>query len=495
MSDPSVFNVLQLKEFLRARGLSVTGAKNELIACLMEADPSGEWMMEQNEDDIGSDVRRENPVRQREIEIYRREKEIAERELELARREIALLRERQNTNFVDRERQEETIVNNDDGVRRVSPHTRLNLTAIADLLANFDGISSDFDTWERQVRLLKMTYQLEDDHAKILVGMRLKKKVLEWFHSKPEFISMSFNALINELKLMFRHRQNRVTTRKMFEARIWKKDETFHEYVYEKVIMGNLIPIEADEMIDYIIDGIPDSVLRNQARIQRFTETESLLEAFETISLRDCHVTGSNRPDKRGSKSTVSERDNDTDRSEKKDTSGEKKKMSEGLTARLKKAQNKDDDVKKILDTLKQGQPSDYILRGGLLYKEIDDDIRLVIPKSMQIQIIRRAHERGHFAVGKTEALVKKDYWIPKLRPKVETIVRNCIAFIWLSGSKGCKKIIRVLRNNRYLVHKIGEHEGPSQTSTASDFMKPWINSNDDILEDDSENEADEHSK
>ncbi|KMQ84654.1 hypothetical protein RF55_17376 [Lasius niger] len=163
----------------------------------MEADPSGEWMMEQNEDDIGGDVRRKNPVRQREIEIYRREKEIAERELELARHEIALLRERQNTNFVDRERQEETTVDNDDAVRRVSPHTRLNLKAIADLLANFNGISSDFDTWERQVRLLKMTYQLEDDYAKILVGMRSKKIALEWFHSKPEFIRVLTLSLTN----------------------------------------------------------------------------------------------------------------------------------------------------------------------------------------------------------------------------------------------------------------------------------------------------------
>lgn len=44
MSDPGVFNVAQLKEFLRARGLSTTGAKAELAARLMEADPSGDWM-------------------------------------------------------------------------------------------------------------------------------------------------------------------------------------------------------------------------------------------------------------------------------------------------------------------------------------------------------------------------------------------------------------------------------------------------------------------
>ncbi|KAK1120273.1 hypothetical protein K0M31_012634 [Melipona bicolor] len=31
------------------------------------------------------------------------------------------------------------------------------------------------------------------------------------------------------------------------------------------------------------------------------------------------------------------------------------------------------------------------------------------------------------------------------------------------------------MRNDRYLVEKVGEHEGPLQTSTASDFMKFWI--------------------
>lgn len=87
----------------------------------------------------------------------------------------------------------------------------------------------------------------------------------------------------------------------------------------------------------------------------------------------------------------------------------------EGLTARLRRAQKEDDDAKKIFDMLKQGQPCDHIMRGGLLYRKIGDDIRLVVPKSMQAQIIRIAHERGHFAAGKTEALVKRDYWIPKL--------------------------------------------------------------------------------
>lgn len=34
-------------------------------------------------------------------------------------------------------------------------------------------------------------------------------------------------------------------------------------------------------------------------------------------------------------------------------------------------------------------------------------------------------------------------------------------------------EIIKVLRNQRYIVRKVGEHEGPVQTTSAADFMKP----------------------
>lgn len=51
--------------------------------------------------------------------------------------------------------------------------------------------------------------------------------------------------------------------------------------------------------------------------MQRFGEVESLLEAFETISLRDYH-TSSSRPDRRGSGQTSSERDGRTSPSERK---------------------------------------------------------------------------------------------------------------------------------------------------------------------------------
>lgn len=49
----------------------------------------------------------------------------------------------------------------------------------------------------------------------------------------------------------------------------------------------------------------------------------------------------------------------------------------------------------------------------------------------------------------------------------------------------GSYEIIRVMRNQRYSVQRIGDCKDPAQTMTLADFIKPWINeSSDDSSED-----------
>lgn len=69
-------------------------------------------------------------------------------------------------------------------------------------------------------------------------------------------------------------------------------------------------------------------------------------------------------------------------------------------------------------------------MRGGLLFKENKSDIRLVVPKSMRNQVIKQVHDRGHFSVGKTEILLKKNYWFLNMHNKIEKVVRNCVVCI-----------------------------------------------------------------
>lgn len=79
--------------------------------------------------------------------------------------------------------------------------TKINVAAIADLLSYFDGKSTNYDIWEKQIRLLKAIYQLEDDSARLVIGMRLRSRALEWLHSRPEYVGMPFDLLLNELQV------------------------------------------------------------------------------------------------------------------------------------------------------------------------------------------------------------------------------------------------------------------------------------------------------
>jgi len=50
--------------------------------------------------------------------------------------------------------------------------------------------------------------------------------------------------------------------------------------------LGNQLSLGENELIEYIVDGIPDARLQDQARMHRFTSLDTLFEAFENITLR-----------------------------------------------------------------------------------------------------------------------------------------------------------------------------------------------------------------
>lgn len=136
------------------------------------------------------------------------------------------------------------------------------------------------------MRLFATTYKLQDEMTKILISSRLKGKAAEWFRSKPEHIEMSTDDLLLAMRGMFNHRPNKLARKREFEGRIWKRGEAFGTYVHDKIILANWVTIEEEDIIDYIVDGITDLNLQDQARIQGFTTTASLLKAFEKITLR-----------------------------------------------------------------------------------------------------------------------------------------------------------------------------------------------------------------
>lgn len=171
--------------------------------------------------------------------------------------------------------------------RRIgSASVKVNINTVAELLEDFTGDGEAYDNWEKRVELLCRTYDLDDEVVKILIGSRLKGRASSWFHSKAEHIEMLLNELFVNLRAMFAHRSNRVAKRKLFENRIWKNGEAFGDYLHDKIILANRVPVDSLEIIDYVIEGIPDPSLRDQARIQRFGSVSELLQAFERVTLR-----------------------------------------------------------------------------------------------------------------------------------------------------------------------------------------------------------------
>lgn len=107
------------------------------------------------------------------------------------------------------------------------------------------------------------------------------------------------------------------------------------------------------------------------------------------------------------------------------------------INVRMRKEQREDSDLQKIFPLAELQQYDRYLVKGGVLFKNDNNDIRLVVPKAMQAQVIRRVHENGHFSAVKTELLLKRDYWFPNMRTKIEKIVRNCVSCILDERKRG----------------------------------------------------------
>lgn len=315
--------VMELKEKLRQLALPCSGSKNELVLRLNESVPSGAWF--ETEPEMQATRSAEESVGRRTSEANfhgdemqpedrYRDMRILEMELATLRRELELLKMHSRPSVPV---SEEARIDTES--RSMQP--RINMSAIAELLTTFDGTTGNFETWERQLKLLKQTYRLDDEHARVLIGMRLKGKALEWLHSKPEFMEMSVEALLCELKTMFNHRPSKIVSRKKFEERVWRKEETFSDYVHQKVILGNRISIDEGELAEYIIDGIPDRTLRDQARISGLDTKAALLEAFERITLLDKRHHGMKNEDRSQSRP----KGNENKKNEQQKTSPEKK--------------------------------------------------------------------------------------------------------------------------------------------------------------------------
>lgn len=127
---------------------------------------------------------------------------------------------------------------------------------------------------------------------------------------------------------------------------------------------------------------------------------------------------------------------------------------------RLVASQQGNPDVRTILNASVTGK---HVIKGGILHEVHDGNDLPVIPKNMQTEVIRNAHNIGHFGVTKTELLVRREYSIVGLKEKIESVISNCVPCILMNRKQG--------RQEGFL-HPIDKGDAPLMTCHV-DFLGP----------------------
>jgi hypothetical protein len=74
-----------------------------------------------------------------------------------------------------------------------------------------------------------------------------------------------------------------MTLHEEFRARKWRKNETFSDYMHEKIVLRNRMPIAEKQLLGYIIDGIPHWGLRNNVRCVHQRRVQSTFREFGAL--------------------------------------------------------------------------------------------------------------------------------------------------------------------------------------------------------------------
>lgn len=156
------------------------------------------------------------------------------------------------------------------------------------------------------------------------------------------------------------------------------------------------------------------------------------------------------------------------------------------LTDEIMEMQNKDELILTIKKLLETQEYEDYNMKNGVLFKFVAGKDVLVVPTSLQKEIIRQSREKLRETtrenILKIQEEQKQNY---KRRRKKARKYKpgDLVAIIRTQFGTGLKLRGKFLGpyvvqkskgKERYEVKKLGSGEGPYLTTTAADVMKPW---------------------
>lgn len=105
------------------------------------------------------------------------------------------------------------------------------------------------------------------------------------------------------------------------------------------------------------------------------------------------------------------------------------------LQDNIRVAQDQDSGLHAIKEILKEKSYEDYWLENNILYKGAEK--KLVIPKALENDVIKRIHGNGHFSRRKMKELVSRDYYIQNLDKKIEEFIISCIPCLLATRKAG----------------------------------------------------------
>lgn len=174
-------------------------------------------------------------------------------------------------------------------ITRSPPKVAYTNKQLAELIPEFTGVTEDVDAdaWLKRVDAVQTAYQVDDKILHLLVVGKMTGTARDWYHSKVEHVTMTWQEIKHELKLYFTSRPERVQLMKRFEARRWKQRERFSDYYHDKLKLGNRLNLSEEDMIAYIIDGFEHKGLQSQVRIQDFKSLPELLRIMNNVTQND----------------------------------------------------------------------------------------------------------------------------------------------------------------------------------------------------------------
>ena len=109
-------------------------------------------------------------------------------------------------------------------------------------------------------------------------------------------------------------------------------------------------------------------------------------------------------------------------------------------------AQNRDANILKLKSDLEKNESKFFTLINGLVYRKKGDDVMFNVPSDMESRVIQTHHESlCHLGTEKCFDYLRKTYWFPNMKIKIEKYIKTCLKCIEFSTKSG--KVEGVLHN------------------------------------------------